>query len=212
THGLAHLPRSVRLAVHRVEDLAAGGGRRDDPTTRVDARSRHQFGVDGCPQSEDLVVVRPDVANRREPGSEDAVSGRGEDVMRQPRRSARFAVLCRWRPEARAAARIRRDMDVRVDQPREDRGTGEIMRPLGRLADGVPDRGYRVALEGDRLVLGRRARSWIEPSYVPEDLAHVTFSARVGSPRIWPSARSNPRRASSGGCRGNGCSALASSR
>ena len=58
-------------------------------------------------------------------------------------------------------------MDVRVDQPREDRGTGEIMRPLGRLADGVPDRGDRVALEGDRLVLGRRARSWIEPSDVP---------------------------------------------
>ncbi len=70
-HSPARFPRPVRLAVHRPEDAAAGGGRRDDPAAREDARSGHDPELDRLAEDDALVVVAPDVSHGRDPTVEE---------------------------------------------------------------------------------------------------------------------------------------------
>jgi hypothetical protein len=121
---------------------------------------------------------------------------RREDVMPERRRSWRLPVQRRRRPKARTPFRVRQDMTVRVDQPRQDGGAVEIAGFRGQRPVGIVNRDHPPIVDGEGARLDLSAAVEVEEPDIPEHLAHadelpptklarplvVAFWATVGLP------------------------------
>ena len=168
-HRRTHLPRTVRLAVHRPEDEPAGCGRRDDAPAAEDARAVEEAELDGLSEHEPLVVEAPDVSHRRDARPEKCAGSQGEHEVAELPPAGCFALQRLPRPESRTPADVAREVDVSVDQPRHERLPSEVERAGRRLPARGTDFGDTAVGHRDRDAVASLPTSPVEQTRVPED-------------------------------------------
>jgi hypothetical protein len=165
----AHLPRAVGFLVHRAEDPSPGGGRRDDPAARQNLRPIDELEPDRLAEDDRLVVVAPDVANRREPGPKQGPGGLGEDKPAELGR-ARLLALQRWRrPETGAPLEVAHDVHVGIDQAGKHGPSGDVAGAVRRgRASSICNVCDQARANVDRDVFPRWAAAPVKEAGIPE--------------------------------------------
>ena len=132
-HRSTHVPRAVRLPVHRPEDEPARCRRRDDAPAGENAWAVEEAQLDGLAQNDPLVVEAPDVPHRRDARPEECTGCLGQHEVAELPRAGCFPLQRLRRTETRATADVAGEVDVSVDQPRHERPPGEVERAGRRL-------------------------------------------------------------------------------
>ena len=92
-----------------------------------------QAQLDGAAHRDALVVVAAHVAHRGDPRGEQLGGRAGEDEIAELAGARILAVQEGRRPETRAAAGVAGEVDMRVDQARQQRAAAGVHRTEGRI-------------------------------------------------------------------------------
>ena len=155
-HCLAHLVGPVGLAVHVGEEPATGRRGGDDLAAQHEARPGAQLRTDRAAQREQLTAVGAEVARGRDAAGEHRARGIRLTVRAHVRLVRELAA--RRGREADAA-----EVDVRVDQSRQDRAARDVDRcESGRHGATVGDRGDHACLDQHARAHARLAAAAVE--------------------------------------------------
>src|SRR5207342_3100401 len=131
-HGLAEIPGAVGLAVHRPEHAPARRRSGHDPPAGDDARAIDQAELDGAAHDDGLIVVRADIPDRGHSARQERPAGACEEEVPELTRPRILALEWSRRAEARRAGRVRDEVRMAVDEPREQAATTPVVRAFRR--------------------------------------------------------------------------------
>jgi hypothetical protein len=201
-HRTPHLPGAVRLLVHRPEQAAARGGRRDDPAARDDPRAIEEAELDGTSEHDRLVIEGADVAHRREAVLEQRARRVREHEPAELARARILAVQLGRRPEAGAPGRVRHQVNVRIDEAGQHRAPADVDRAGRRVAGGLGDLDDPPGRSDNGCVLEHASARRVDRAGVPQAqlrahrrriLPHRRFGVGVPADGALPST-DTPRR------------------